>query len=63
VPDGAILKDGDPDASSTIILEFTEETSYTVSLEVSDTEGYGCSTSTTIKVKQPLPTWREIKMD
>jgi hypothetical protein len=63
IPDSAIVKDGDPDASSTIILEFTEESNYTVGLQVSDTEGYGCGTSTTIKVKQPLPEWREIKVD
>lgn len=63
VPQGAILKEGDPDASSTIVLEFTEETSYSVGLQVSDTEGYGCSTSTNIEIKQSLPTWKEIKVE
>lgn len=57
-----ILKDGDPDASSSIILEFTSTSTYTIGLQVTDPEGYYCGTSTAIDIKQPLPTWREIKV-
>ncbi len=63
IPDSAIVKEGDPDASSTIILEFTEEETYPISLQVGDTEGYSCATSTAVEVKPPLPEWREIKVD
>lgn len=58
-----ILKKGDPNASSTIILEFTSTSTYSIGLEVTDTEEYICGTSTFIEMKPSLPTWREVKVD
>jgi len=47
--------------SSTIALFVSRQLNQEVLLEVEDSTGYSCSTSTTLNVKYKLPSWIEVK--
>lgn len=58
--DGASIEGA---TSSVAIINFHNPANTKISLQVTDWEGYTCSTSTTLRINYDLPLWREVKVE